>query len=215
MRFARTSKSALAEKLSSIIYVEGQDDAWLINELLDELNADPANVGIVYIKGTGAIENEISFLLKSASYVQRQTLNIAFLIDADLDAAKTTADLNSLFHSKGLPAASHASTVGYDTGRNLALFVFPDGEAPGEIEDLLLATVTEDDRLTTVTNALLAVESVHGTLAKRSKRIARMYISVLNIKPCGVGRAYCEGVFNKDHVWITAVRQFLQGFIGL
>ena len=214
MRFAQKPKAALSSKLRRIIYVEGQDDAFFLDKLLGELAANEADVGIVHLNGDGALEGEIGFLAKSASYVQRLTTHLAFFLDADTGVKQRMASVNAGFNRIGWPITQHGAFADYDNGRRVGVFIFPNGVDAGELEDLLLTTVASDDRLATVSEALSAVERDHGNLNKRSKRIARMYISVLPVKPCGVGRGYCEGVFPADHPSIEAVRDFLREFLA-
>src|ERR1700754_511620 len=104
MRFAKDSKAAQSNMLKKVIYVEGQDDAWFLDCILSELEANPLEVGIVYINGTGAIEKEASLLFKSSGYIQRHTTHIAFLLDADLNPAKTIKPLNKVVSNYGVPA---------------------------------------------------------------------------------------------------------------
>jgi len=214
MIFSTSSKAAANEGRRRIIFVEGQDDAWFIDKLLEELQADPKDVGVIFLEGNGALDKELRLLLKSSGYVQRKTLGIAFLLDADADAAATSARLVSFLEKQAIPGPEHGSIAPYDEGRVVGIYIFPDGTQPGELEDLLLKTVQSDDRLTIVTSALSTVEDKYGKLPKRSKRVARMYLSVLDIKPCGIGRAYCENVFTSDHADVNNVRQFLKAFIA-
>lgn len=213
MNFSQSSKAAIAARLPRIIYVEGKDDAYFIDRLLNEIGASPSDIGIVFIEGDGALEKELGLLVKSASYVQRTTNALAFMLDADASVENRLKSVSSTFQSRGLPRVGHDEVVHYDGERNLGLYLFPSAGVPGELEDLLLSTVEEDDRLHTVRQALEEVEGNHGALNKRSKRIARMYISVLPIKPCGVGRGYCEGVFKHDHADVEKVREFLRKFL--
>lgn len=214
MLFSSQPKAAVQKKLRRIIYVEGKDDAYFIDALLEELEADPQDVGIVFLEGDGELEKEIDLLLKSGAYVQRATRDLAFFLDADANAEVRIAAVNATFAKRDLPTPGHGEIAVFDSDRRIGLYVFPNGTAAGELEDLLLNTVAGDDRLITVSGALGAVEATHGALTKRTKRIARMYISVLPIKPCGVGRAYREGVFEKTHADVTAVREFLTSFLA-
>lgn len=214
MKYARGSKEAIANKIAKIIYVEGQDDAWFIDEILTELQANPEEVGIVYTNGNGEFDKKISLLLKSSSYVQRFTKTVAIFMDADTDIEKTKEWMAKVLTGKGLPSPDHAQFIQYDNDRNFGLFYFPDGNSAGEIEDLLLYTVREDQRLAIVSSAFDEIDTVYGPLPKRTKRIARMYGSVLPVKPCGMGRAYCEGIFPKDHPSIEVVRSFVRELIS-
>lgn len=208
-----SSKAALSAKMERVIYVEGQDDAFFVSALLNEIGADKQKIGVIHLEGDGALAKEINLLIKSASYTQRSTTHLAFFLDADNDPAAKVSLLSSELNKRGIPPVEHSAIEKYDgNSRAVGAFIFPDGTHPGELEDLLLSTIAEDKRLELVTRVFDEIQNDYGPLNKRSKRLARMYMSVLSIKPCGIGRGYCEDVFNKEHPAINAARQFLRDF---
>jgi hypothetical protein len=213
MRYAKSSKSAVADKLPQIIFVEGMDDAYFVDALLGELGADPSNVGVIYVEGQSNLAPELKLLLKSGSYVRRETRSIALIRDADADPAAKLQTIHGDLAQLGLPTPAHNEILSYDLDRRLGLFLIPAGDQAGELEHLMLSSVAGDDRVDVVAAALQQVETQYGELDKRQKRIARMYISVLPVKPCGVGRAYCEGVFSSLSPQVQPIRTFLQTFI--
>jgi len=214
MKYAKEPKSALNDQLPRIIYVEGHDDAWFINALLDEIGADASQVGIIYLQGNGEIEKELKYLTKSSAYVSRKTTSVAVILDADVSAAQTLSRLHASLDKRGLPTPAAAEISVYDDNRRLGVYILPDGLSTGAIEELLMGTIAHDNRLVTVDGALTSIEAEHGALDHRMKRLVRMYLSALPIKPCGIGRAYCEGVFDKSHGLLDPLRTFLQEFIS-
>lgn len=210
MRFANDKKAAIAKSLPCIIYVEGKDDAYFIDQILEELSADPSEIGIIYLEGNGELEKEVRLLVKSAPYVQNIIRKIAFILDADDDPLATLDRLQVALARNSLPAINHNEIIDYEGNRRAGAFIIPDGTSSGELEDLLLSTLQNDMRLGIVSSALAEVEANYGPLNKHSKRLARMYMSVLPIKPCGIGMAYRANIFDKHHAKIMAVKSFIQ-----
>src|SRR5689334_10738373 len=66
-----------------VIFVEGDDDAFFVSALLEELGVDTAEVGIVVVGGNNNFATKVKLFLKSARITQQLTTSIAVICDAD------------------------------------------------------------------------------------------------------------------------------------
>lgn len=195
---------------SAIIVVEGADDAYFVNKILEDIAADAASVRIAVAKGNGGIASVLSAIALSPDYTTGVIEKLVIVTDADRSEVGTVNTVHATLRRLKLPTPQAGGFLN-DGQREVGLLVIPGNGRTGELADLLL-TATKDGRLATVEACYDGIVADFGALPtnrSRSKRIAHMYMQVRPEDCNGIGRAYALGAFNDD-ARIEEIRQFLR-----
>ena len=196
------------------IFVEGKDDAHLIDALLVELGANPLRVRLVFSGGVDVIRTDIANLVKSRQYVTRVVRTIIVIRDADEDAKKTLVDAQDAMALSGLPKPSQGEIIEYDGDRKIGVYILPSIEESGAIEELLLKTVVADEVYSIVDTSFSQIDDLRGGLPKAAKRKAQMFLAGADPLCRGAGVAAKAGHFDLTHESMTELRDFLSKVIA-
>lgn len=196
------------------IYVEGVDDAHFIDKLLEDMGVDKGSVRLVYSGGINEMDRDLRALVKARTYVTKVVKTIAIFRDCDKDPAKSLADANAALKKASLPVLNHSEIVEYDVDRRLGLFLIPSCEVEGALEDLLLATVTDDERFKILSNSLIEIEQKFGPLTRKSKRLAQLYLASRDPLLKGPGLGLKAGHFPIEHEALEPVKNFIKQLVS-
>lgn len=206
------SKHAVAEGKEIIVCVEGQDDAFFIDKLLEEIGADEKRVGIIYTGGIGEIPATLREITNSSAYVRGEIKRIAIIRDSDSDPKKAIVSIHKALSAAQMATPMHGAVAQYNGSREVALYVVPDGSSAGNLETLLLDANKDDPKLLDVTANFKAICAKYGALDRSEKRIAQMYMAVRPEECRGLGRAYKLGVFAESPA-IKSIKGFLESVV--
>lgn len=213
MRFVKKVKEVAATYSRVVIFVEGQDDAYFLDKLIDDLGGREGDVSVIPVDGDGAIKTSLKGLFMSAANSAGHIHKVITIVDADTDAEKKVADLSRIYKRYGFEGVRHGVISKSSSGVEGGVYIWPNGSDAGEIEDLFEGLVKDDEKYGLISGVFDKINEMGPALDKKVKRKMRMYLSVLEIKPCGVGRAYRDGVF-KNEEGLGDIKIFMEQVIS-
>jgi hypothetical protein len=197
-----------------VLMVEGQDDAFFFDVLLQQVGADPDRVGLVYIEGKTNLEMNIADLTKSRAFVTRRTRKYAIVVDSDNLPARTIHEVHQALTRNDQPTPGHAAFQASAQGVEVGIFLIPSETEDGDLEKLCLATLGDAPLLRLGRDFLEQVNRDFGPLPSLNKSLAAIYLACRREDTRGVGLAFSQGIFNRDHACLEPVRHFLRAFIA-
>jgi len=200
-----------------IIAVEGNDDAILISDLLEKIKANSEKIGIVDVGGNSNFQSFLNSFFLSPGYTGRQNKSLSIICDADNNLTERVAEINLALSAKKQPKLEVGHMIDSEKIK-LGLFVFPDGESPGDLEKLCLDTVS-DAKIQVEASRFIdyAEQCAGGALSgSRFKRVAQVYLAGMKASLSrGAGHGFRDGYFNKDHEALQPLLKFLQKIADL
>lgn len=197
-----------------VLMVEGQDDAFFFDALLEQVGAVPDRVGLVYIQGKTNLGMNIADLIKSRAFVTRHTRKYAIVVDSDDVPASTIQEVHRALTVNGQPTPGHAAFQAGAQGVVVGIFLVPSEREDGDLEKLCLASLGDEPLLRLARDFLAQVNRDFGPLPSLYKSLAQIYLACRPEDTRGVGRAFRQGIFNRDHACLEPVRNFLRAFIA-
>lgn len=215
METAYYSKKKQRQDLPCIIFVEGQDDAYFLSSLLEEIGAKPTEVGIVGVDGKENFSSHLRGFLKSPNFTQGKVKSVAIICDADSCPLKAEASIAAIFKAAGQPVIKLGTYVTNATGVQIGLFTMPNTSSSGDLEKLCLDTV-EGSPLEQKAEAFIAAAESDAAASgtnlngSRHKRKAHVFLAGQPGELVrGAGRGYSLGLFPRDHHSLNPLRAFL------
>jgi hypothetical protein len=208
-------KNNQSQNNSRLFIVEGTDDALFISSLLEAAGADPSNVGIVQVEGTGKFPSQLKLFLKSPSYTQGINKSIAIICDADENPETIRKSLNDVLALNGEPNLISGSHCTNAKGVKFGLFIMPDCTSPGDLESLCLGTVSGSSlevHADTFINNAKEIANEEGRSLKGSiyKRKAQVYLAGFSSSLVrGAGQGYMKDCFDSSHASLQMLRDFI------
>ena len=209
-------KANKAQNRETVIFVEGDDDASFLETLLENVNADPAKVGIVSVGGNAKFYSELqTFTTKNPSFTQRHTKRFAIVCDADDNPHEVEKKINTSLQNVSKDRIASGEWVAGKGGIAIGLFVMPRTGFTGDLEKLCLDTVCGNTIEAAAENFIAAAENtaaqnktpLHGS---RHKRKAQVFLAGTPGELCrGAGRGFRNGLFNAKHEALQPLMDFL------
>ncbi len=193
----------------NLVIVEGPDDALFFDALLNDLGANPSDVGIIYLKGKDNLKENINQLNKSPSVESGRVKRIIISQDSDDDGAATEQRIGTILSEAGFPAAKHGTWAQSATGISIGLFLLPAVDTAGELETLCFSLINDSPKAQRVAEFFSEIERDFGALPKRMKRLCQIYLACTDTEARGVGMATASGLFPIHHPFLEPLRSYL------
>lgn len=209
------AKGNSRQNSASLIFVEGQDDAYFLSALLTEIGADPKTTGIVEVEGKENFPTRLKLFLKSPSFTQGVNRTIAIVCDADSNPKRVETEINAVFALMQQPTVVLGEYVTNGKGVKIGLFTMPNPTATGDLESLCLDTVAghpleQSAELFMATAETTAVSDGKKLNGSRHKRKAQVFLAGMpNDLVRGAGRGYASGYFCVGHKALDPLKNFL------
>lgn len=205
-------KDGKAER-EKVLIVEGVDDAYFFDSLLSQANADPASVGIIYIEGND-IQKNLGMLLKRPEITRGIIKSFAFILDADIDAAKKNQEIQQAFMFYGYTITSPSTFVKFNNF-SAGYTLLPSPTESGSLERVLLRTVDRDIRVAWTKDLLVRCEQLFDQRFDHLyKRQADIFLSCNHrTKSRGVGKSFSDGIFQNTHPSLDTIKGFVSAFL--
>lgn len=209
------TKGNARQNSSYLIFVEGQDDAFFLSALLNEIGADPSKTGIVEVEGKENFSTRLKMFLKSPNFTQGVNRTIAIVCDADGNPNKVEADINAVLTFAKQPPVTLGGYVSNQKGIKFGLFTMPNPTTPGDLESLCLDTVAGHPLEQSAETFMAAAETDAANNGKklngsRHKRKAQVFLAGMpNEVVRGAGRGYACGYFCTNHNALQPLKSFL------
>lgn len=214
-KFLAESKDTPANPPSKeyLIIVEGEDDGVFLEHVLNLKDADENKVQVQYVKGISKIPPYLLALSKSPPLTSGAIKNIAIILDADSDFNQAGSRIRTWLEEANLPI-SDPGTVNKDGPVSVGVYLLPNSKDSGELEDLIISCLTEDDRIVAARNLLKQFDP-QTIFKKSSKRIIQISLAVSNIDLCsGAGRGIRNGAFPIQLKDLQDLDEFLSNFLS-
>ncbi len=207
-------QSFKAEKLKitkqKLLLVEGKDEEVFVNVLLEYLHI--TDVQIQNMGGKDKFPRKILVLPTADGFENVQLLGI--LRDAEDNPAKSTFDsVCSDLKRVDLPLPQ-ALTSFSATKPSIGVFVMPNNNRAGMLEDLCLESLANTDEITH-TDGFFTKTNVTSSAKDFSKRRVQAWLSVAHKEEYlqrEVGRAAEAGFWNFSHPCFDGLKAFLEQF---
>ncbi len=195
-----------------ILLVEGKDDAYFFEKLLQLKSANPEDVAIIATGGKTELKKSLIQLMKQSPFVRGNVLCLAIVQDADQSGANTLGNIQNDLQSVALPAPPHG--VFQNGPLSVGIFVLPSASEEGDLEKVCLETVATKPRLHLTKQFFEQIQSRFGTLDRSHKRLAAIYLACSMEETKGVGRAFQKTtVFDCHHHCLNDINSFLDAFL--
>lgn len=200
---------------SRVLLVEGSDELWFFDYLLERMHADPSKVQIVDYGGKDNLKVNLQNLLRDDKVLDGDVEAIAITRDIDEALSKALYDLKKAVKDCGFPdpPIGQMGPANAHNVNRLGLFLVPDGVRSGNLETLLLATISEDAALKA--SVELIANHAGKTHKDSDKRIAQAYLATRAKLRRGIGRAARDDYFDLEHEALGKLRNFVADFAGL
>jgi hypothetical protein len=198
---------------NKVLVVEGPDDAYFFDSILQSLGIDPEGVGIVILGGIGNLKSNLANLKKSRPFVEGRISRVAVVRDADYDRAASLADLEDAIRGNGFPHGALGQFAEFEAGKSIGCYMLPPDDGTGNLESLLLATVEGDLRVQWSGELFARVEAQFGELDRRHKRLMQLFLACRPEDCRGPGRAFHLGAFPRDSGALAGLKGFLEAFL--
>jgi len=194
-----------------LLFIEGTDDAYFLDRILANVNADPDYVGLVTVGGTGQFLSNIKSFSKSSQFTTGKNKGLVIVRDVDEDFNGVSNEMAQLFFSLFGVVVRHGEIVVLD-GRAYGFFLMPGQDRAGDLERLCLDTVEGKVLALKSYEFLNSVEPVPSDQV--FKRLAQVYLAGHVGALCrGAGRGFNRGQFDDTHAILNPLKEFLSDFI--
>lgn len=208
--FFESTKGTARQECPFLIFVEGKDDAYFLDKILEEIGASPKLVGVIIVEGNQCFSNAISLFKKSPSF--RRAKRIAIIRDADSNPKLALKNTNDVFTKEFKQTVEHAK-ITTNESLQLAQFIIPNDTEIGDLEKLCLSTIAGSD-LDTSVNAYLSNIQKNGKLNQINKRKVQVFLAGVPDDICrGAGLGFKKGFFDTSHKSLAPLKSFLADFI--
>jgi hypothetical protein len=186
------------------VLVEGKDDKKFFETHAQRLGINDTEVW--YVDGVPNLATFLKALRGANGFAAVRSLGV--VRDADTSPAAALAHVQSALTAAGL--AVPASAMHKEPGQpDVTIMVLPDSATPGELEDLLLASVAGDPLMACVDAYFRCVDSINrGHRAVRSKAKVYAFIAASDNPRLRAGDALGR-VFPRASAAFAIVDQFL------
>lgn len=196
-----------------VILVEGKDDGCFLEAALNLKGANPESVQVISVSGCENMWPYIQNLKKSSFFKSGNISGLAVILDADSDFEHTEAGARGHLASLGFPIG-HSSEVAQFQGVRVGLFLLPNSELNGELEDLILDSFGNDRRVSEAVDLLNRFDETGEQLKKPAKRKMQIALAVSPTELCaGVGMGIRRGAFDLKVQHFSKLGDFLDDFL--
>jgi hypothetical protein len=184
---------------------EGKEEVMFFNALLNHLKI--TDVKVEEYGGKGKLSDYLKTLVVRPGYANLITVGITR--DADGSATDAFKSVTNFLGLTGLisPARSGLRANGIP---NVGIFIFPDGEHSGMLEDLALEALQGDPVLRCVEEFLACASDVSANIKEVSKAKIHAWLATRNPPDLRLGIAAQKGLIDWQHPSFLSLTNFLQ-----
>ena len=201
--------SKILDHPNSLLLVEGIDDFHVIHSLCKLFNIPVRNLedpkggkfSVKDCKGINVLLEQIPVLFKSSN----QLTNLGIIIDADVDLLSRYESIKNILQNLGFSLPDIIPTTGLivvNQKCKVGVWIMPNNNLNGMLEDFLSFLVPEDDKLLPIINAnLLNIESQNLNkypLIHKSKAIIHTWLAVQEVPGTPLGQSITRRYLTTD-----------------
>lgn len=189
------------------LLVEGPADEMLFQALIEHLGV--SGIQIHNIEEVDNLQPYLRTLIQTSGF-QDIVTSLAIVRDADQDAVRALDSVHDALIGVDLPAPSE-SLMPIGTDPKIVILVVPHGEPSGALEDVCLASVTDDPAMICVDEYMKCVQE-HAENQPNNKSKSRLQAFLSSRRQPGMllGAAAREGYWIWGHAAFEPLKQLLQ-----
>jgi len=185
-----------------ILLVEGIDDVKFFNSFLKHLGIE--NFQIIDVEGKSNFKN----ILKLIS--QELNSDIAYVIacirDADSNFDGAFTSIKNSLKEAGFCVPKVANTFNFDEKIKTGIYILPEMNEIGMIEDLCIQTIENKD-LECIENYIKCAEKI---IKNKAKSVIQIYLATQNPLSNSLGTASEKNIWNFEHDCFLDLKFFLE-----
>lgn len=202
-------------KPGCLLFAEGDSEALFLEKWLETINCDPNDIAVICIQGINKLEVSLKKLSGEENFANVK--RYGFLIDAENGAAKNKENMVTELLRKYsvIPKKHHirAGQLSEIENKRIALFVSPNNNSKGCIEDIVINEISDDILFPCIKAFTQCVESTTGESIS-PKSLVQVYISTYKPRLCGTGRGFESGVLKVTHDAYADIKNTLNTLIS-
>lgn len=185
---------------SKVILVEGNDEVFFFEQLLESMKIQ--DVQVWSYEGKPNFRNEFPVFVIDEKFKGLESY--AIFRDADDDPRAAFQSVRDQLASNQQPCPSESGTFANDSPR-VGVYVIPDSESTGMLEDLCLRAVEDHSAMPCVTAFM---ECLGGSPKNPSKAKFHAFLAATHAGK-RLGEAFKAGAWEPNHPALERVRAFL------
>lgn len=185
-----------------ILIVEGRDDMNFYKELLNHLNIN--DIQIIPVNGKDQFDSKIAALILTTGFSQVRTIGI--IRDADTTAGGAFESICRLLTKHHLPHPTVSGEVINQERIRVGVYIAPDNQNIGAIEDLILLSVNHLDSIRCI-NAFFQCANIQEPV--NSKAMVQAYLALKNPLANNIGYAALQNHWDWGHACFEGIKTFL------
>ena len=190
-----------------LLAVEGQDDRRFFGAFLKSLQ-----ISDVQVQGYGGTPNFRNFLTQLVASAQFNDIDVLGVVrDADRSRQSAFDSIVGALRHAGLPAPPEPIYPVTENGLTVSVLIIPPDSHHGELEDLCLSALSDDNRaLACVDRYLDCVTDAGVELPERAKSRLHAYLAAGNQPGRRLGEAADAGIWDWSSPAFDQVTNFLR-----
>lgn len=206
--------SASPPKKECVFIVEGEDDGVFLEHILSLKGSNPEKIEVQYVKGISKIAPYLSALAKSPPVTSGAIKKICIIVDADTDFESAQNSVNNWLVAAGLPNVE-SGKIESRGGIEVGLYLLPNSNETGELEDLIISSLSSDGRIVSAIEVVESFEDKSSPFKKKSKRIIQVALGISAVDLCaGAGRGIRNGAFDIELKDVPGLDEFIDKFLS-
>ncbi|MCI0439583.1 MAG: hypothetical protein L0177_10695 [Chloroflexi bacterium] len=191
---------------SKLLLVEGPDDLYLFNALVQHLGT--TGIQIHPVGGKDNFRPELGAIVRTPGFSDVSSL--AIVRDADNSATDAFRSVSDALAAVNLPVPSEPLQLA-GTALKVVVLIVPHGGATGALEDVCLASVTADDVMPCLDDYMSCIQSrVADQPGNLSKSKLQAFLASRKQPGLLLGQAAREGYWPWEHPAFEPLKQLLQ-----
>jgi hypothetical protein len=195
---------------STVLFVEGPDDFYFMDALLDEIGIG-GSVQLRPFHGKDRLTAELKFLVTVRDF-SNIVASIGIVRDADEDAEDAFLSVRTSLRNAGLPEPRSPGVLASGTP-TVSVYIVPDCQRPGSLETLCLEAVRDDSAMPCVDEYFECLRRRDVVLPRDSQMDkARVHAFLVSRERphLRLGEAARAGYFPFDRPAFAPLREFLR-----
>ncbi len=195
---------------SSVLAVEGNDEVIFFTEYLKYLDIN--NVEIIDVGGVNQFKTKIPALINRRDFSKVE--KIAIIRDSDEDAESAFKSIKNIIKSNNLIPPENIKSFSTGTPK-VGIYIMPDNENKGMLEDLCLKTIKEDTAFTCLESFFSCIIDNLDNDDKKSfnihiaKRKAQVYLSTKKVLVNSIGLAAKKNYWDFKSSALDDLKEFI------
>ena len=202
------SEVALTVVRSRVALVEGKDEVNLFSAMIDQWNI--ADLQVLPVGGKRGFKAGLEAVLANARTQHIQLSAIGVFRDADDDPRIAFESVSGTLHTIDLPVPPRSGQFAQGFP-SVGVFILPDGQSPGAVEQLCWGSVNNTPAGQCATSYLECLQ-ISGSLMSRNpaKTMVHAYLAAQEEPSTTVGVGAQKDYWPLHHTAFTEVRRFLE-----